>query len=330
MEVNNLGKRKLAIELRKQGLTSEEIKRDYGFNISFTNRWWGRHLRGESLQDRPRSGRPKKLSKPNVAKVKALLKRKVGGSVRKARTNLQASTGVSVSHETVWRTGRRANLKFRIRVKKPALKPQHKAKRVKFARTQRPAGYWRKVFFTDEKTFGTLYEQRGEWLEVNDKPQPRRSVKYGISVRVWGGVGYRGTTPLYRIPKSMTSVEYQKFLETQVYPDLKEKYGHDWIFQQDGDGSHSATLVKNWLYAQPQGWVSDFPSLSPEPTIIENFWALVGQRLVGTKVTTADGLWKRLKHEWDNMPISICRKLADSVPHRLELILAAGGGPIKY
>jgi hypothetical protein len=167
-------------------------------------------------------------------------------------------------------------------------------------------------------------------LEIGEEPEPRGTQKYGISVRVWGGVGYYGLTPLYRIPKSMTAADYKKFLETKVYPDMKEMFGDDWIFQQDGDGSHSAKLVRDWLDRQGVRWIPDWPSLSPDLSWIENLWAIIGQRMEGSKCTTADGLWMRLQKEWKSIGPKIYRKLGNSMPNRLELLIAAKGGAIKY
>jgi hypothetical protein len=162
------------------------------------------------------------------------------------------------------------------------LKDEHKARRLTFAALERPASFWRRVFFTDEKTIGILYYQRGQWLEFNDEPEPRGTEKYGVSVRVWGGIGYRGLTPLYRMPKSMTAAEYKHFLETKVYPDMEEKYGQDWIFQQDWDGSHSANQVRTWLDVKRR---SGFP--------IGLLGALTSARSKTSGQSLARGLWVR-------------------------------------
>jgi hypothetical protein len=128
----------------------------------------------------------------------------------------------------------------------------------------------------------------------------------------------------------MTGAEYQQFLATKVYPDMTEKYGEGWIFQQDGDGSHSAKVVRDWLDQQPQRWIPDWPALSPDISWVENLWAIIGQRMEGAKIRTADGLWKRLQKEWNSIGREIYRKLADSMPRRLELVVEANGGPINY
>lgn len=270
------------------------------------------------------------MTKRDEKKLRALLKRKRGGSTRRVAADFYTATGRRVHYSTVSRVGAQLGLRYRIRPKKPKLLGNHKAVRVAFAQQQRPAEFWRHVVSTDEKTFTLHFEVRGQWCEFGDEPEPRGTVKYDVGVRVWGGVCYYGLTPLYRIPKSMTGQEFQHFLRTKVYPDLRRRFGHDFIFQQDGDGSHTAGVVVNWLSAQQEGWIHNWPSRSPDLAPIENLWGILLQRLAGKKVTTAEGLWKTLKKEWENLPQSIWLKLGGSWQKRMDLVVAAQGAAIKY
>jgi hypothetical protein len=289
-----------------------------------------RHLRGEGLNDRHRSGRPEKLSRKQKNRLRALLKRKKGGTLRRATAAFNASSRVQIDKETTRRVAQRKGLQHRMRTKKPDLRPYHKAARVAFAQARRPNNFWRKVFWSDEKTFGLRYDQRGQWVEVGEEPEPRRTEKYGTSVRVWGAVGYRGTSRLYKIPKSMTAQDYLAFLRDDVYPDMEETYGKDWIFQQDGDGSHSAAVVRAWLDQQPEDWIEDWPSRSPDFSPIEYLWAIIGQRLVGLRAEAEASLWRHLAGAWEAITPADCRNLADSLPTRLRMAIESGGNPIKY
>lgn len=330
MDRAKIGQRMLVVELRKKGKTSAEIQQEFGYPSSFTDRWWGRYVRGEGFEDLPRGGRPQKLPKAVIQKMKHKLKRKFGGSSRKVAAELLKETGISVAHSTILRAAAKSGMKFRIRRKKPRLSETHKARRVAFASQDRDEGFWRQVFTTDEKTFGVHYENRGQWLEAQEEPEPRGTEKYGIGVRVWGGVGFRGLTPLYRIPKSMTGNEYKMFLEKKVFPDMEAKYGKNWIFQHDGDGSHAAAVVRSFLDQQEEDWIDDWPSLSPDISPIENLWAILGQRLVGCKASTTEGLWLALKREWDSIDNETCQRLGDSIPNRLQLVISANGRAIRY
>lgn len=318
------------VELRSRGFGPMHIWREYGIAPSQSKKWWGRWTSGQGLEDLPRTGSPGNITKATKQKLRALLKRKKRGSTRAAANDYYKDTGERVSHMTVWRVGTSLGLKHRIRRKKPRLRPANKERRLAFARQERPALVWRRVVSTDEKTYTLQFDSRGQWVELNEEPEPRGTVKYDTSVRVWGGVCYRGLTALRRIPKSMTGIEYQHFLEHVVYPDLREKFGEDFIFQHDGDGSHTAAVVVNWLDQQPEEWIRDWPAQSPDLAPIENLWAILLRRLEGRRVRTADGLWRALKEEWENIGQEIWRNLGASFPNRMALVIAANGGPIKY
>lgn len=325
-----LGQRVLIVELRSQGSTPTEILREYGIPTSQTCKWWGRHQRGLGLGDLPRTGRRPKLSKLGEKKIRALLKRKKRGSVRLVSADYYRATGQRVHYSTVSRVAHGLGIRYRIRPKKPRLKQINKEARVAFASQPREEGFWRKVITTDEKTFTLQSGPRGQWCEFHEDPAPRGTVKYDMGVRVWGGVGYYGLTPLFRIPKKMSGGDYKTFLEKKVYPSLRRKFGPDFIFQHDGDGSHTAAAVSAWLDEQPQDWITDWPSHSPDLSPIENLWAILARRLEGRKVRTEDGLWRLLQEEWRKIPKTNWRKLGDSLPKRMDLVIAANGGPIKY
>jgi len=330
MAESDYAQRVLIVELRKRGLSPTEILQQYRIAKSQTKKWWGRWCRGVGLDDLPRGGRPEKLSRRGKAKLRALLKRKKGGSTRKVAADFFSNTGVRISKSTVSRVASQLGLRYRIRPKKPRLRLPNRLARLAFAQEPRTPRFWRRVVSTDEKTFTLQFGSRGQWVQFDDDPDARGTVKYDVGVRVWGGVCSRGTTSLFRIPKSMTGEAYRQFLETMVYPDLREKFGGNFVFQQDGDGSHTAAVVRAWLDEQEEEWIRDWPAQSPDMSPIENLWAIVTRRLEGRNVRTADGLWRALKEEWENIPIEICRNLGNSFSTRMEFVIDAEGGNIKY
>ena len=184
-------KRKLVVDLRRRGVSPAIISRDYGLNLRYINRWWGRHLRGEGLADRPRTGRPEKLARKQKNRLRVLLKRKKRGTTRAATADYNARSAIPISQPTAVRVAQRLGLRFRVRAKKPRLEAHHREARVAFAEAHPSRAFWRKVFFSDEKTFALRYDQRGQWLELGEEPEPRGTEKYGTSVRVWGAVGYK-------------------------------------------------------------------------------------------------------------------------------------------
>lgn len=237
---------------------------------------------------------------------------------------------VRISKDAIDREARRAGVICRIRKKKLRLTERHWAARVAFVQVERPHDFWRKVFTTDEKTFTIHYDKRGVWIDAGDDVPPRTSTKYQVNLKVWGGVGYHGLTPLLRVPTSQTGEQYRDFLRDKVGPIMKRRYGSNWIFQQESDGSHTARVVSEWLNSQDIEWIRDWPTLSPDLPGIENLWAILIQRLAERQHRTIEGLWRSLQDEWENISESLCRRLALSVPKRLKKVIELGGEALKH
>jgi hypothetical protein len=210
------------------------------------------------------------------------------------------------------------------------LTEEHKRRRVAFGQQKRSRDFIERVFTTDEKTFTISRDARGAWVEVGEDPPPRQTLKYQSSVKVWGGVGMRGLTPLFRVPASQTGEQYRTFLRDQVFPKMKRRYGSGWIFQQDGDGTHTARVVTHWLDSQEVEWIRDWPSRSPDLSPIENLWAILGQRLAFRMHRTEEGLWRSLQEEWAKIDADLCRKLGLSLGKRLKEVVDKDGEPLRY
>ena len=52
-----------AIAMLEAGITQKNVAKRLGKTINTVNNWWRRNKRGESLDDKPRSGRPSSLTR---------------------------------------------------------------------------------------------------------------------------------------------------------------------------------------------------------------------------------------------------------------------------
>jgi len=97
------------------------------------------------------------------------------------------------------------------------------------------------------------------------------------------------------------------------------------VLQQDNDRKQVAWLVKNHVATLP--WPSHSPDLNP----IEQLWAVLKRR-VNARLTpaTVDQLWERLEREWWAIDPAQCRRLVESMPRRIEAVIKARGGHIRY
>lgn len=92
--------------MRKAGLLKEEIASQLGKSLPWVQKWLRCEREGENLEDRPRSGRPTKLTNGVKKKIVKLLENKNVGSVRKVKRKLEDS-GVSLSRKTISEMGKK-------------------------------------------------------------------------------------------------------------------------------------------------------------------------------------------------------------------------------
>lgn len=319
--------------------SAAQITRTTQLPYSFVKYWIRRFRSGYGTEDLPRTGRPKKATSKVLQKVKATMKGKRHTPSRVVSSKL-ARRGVNISHATVCRTARSAGLRPHRVYKKPRLTAVQKTSRLKFAKKHRFTN-WRKVIFSDEKTWQTFMGPGGKddivWTDNKDDPSlVAETVKKPTKVQVWGGVSYYGKLPLHFFEEELDAKLYKRILEKTMLPAAQElmsaEHPDDWIFQQDGDSAHTAKSTKSWLDVHvPQHLtLPHWPSNSPDINIIENVWGIVSADIRKHNATSKLGLKKSIKKAWDNLKIETIRNLYDSVPRRMKAVIRAKGDRTRY
>ena len=147
---------------------------------------------------------------------------------------------------------------------------------------------------------------------------------------VCGTIPYHGRSQLLRIEGNLNSNRYVgEFLEPEVIPFLQGIPGA--IFQQDNARPHVARIVLDSFSAQ-HIQLFPLPAYSPDMSPIEHVWDMVGRRLALNPRPTAskDKLWVRIQRIWNSLTQTDIQHLFDSMPRRIEALIAARGGHTKY
>jgi transposase len=92
------------------GMTPGEAARLFRVHIRTIYRWLARHRRGESLAERPRSGRPPKLGPAREPELRALVAAHPDATLPAHAARLEAATGVCLSPAHLSRVLRRLGL----------------------------------------------------------------------------------------------------------------------------------------------------------------------------------------------------------------------------
>ena len=235
--------------------------------------------------------------------------------------------------------------------RRPHLKPEHAAKRLRWAQQHEHWGPedWKRVRWSDECTvergygIGAQYTFRrpSEQLEARDiysLPLHKQ-----VKQMFWAGFSYDMRTELVALQgdpdsarrgvSSRTIVNlYREVLQGFVNPQA----GH--IFMQDNAPVHNAHIVRNLLHDMGIRCM-EWPPYSPDLNPIENLWKLLKRGIYKLRpdlleapnnddtleilVDTAKEAWKMLREE-------ILQNLSVKMKNRVDAVLAADGWYTKY
>ena len=76
--------------------------------------------------------------------------------------------------------------------------------------------------------------------------------------------------------------------------------------------------------------VMTWPAQSPDLNPIENLWDELGRRIDGYTSRNREELWENVKNEWYEITTDVTKKLVESMPRRLQAVIAAKGGHTSY
>jgi hypothetical protein len=247
---------------------------------------------------------------------------------------------LNVKVETARRYLHRAGLKGRRPVKKPMMTPQHRLKRVHWARAWGSYDF-SDIVFSDEKKWVCVQKgQQYVWRPVGMRYHPRYMVPTkqagGGSCMVWGAISKTKTFPLVRIQTTLNGAGYadllKQFFKTQGWKFSGSRASRPrvpWTFQHDNASIHRANVVETAL----SRWkvpVLPWPALSPDLSPIENLWSYVSGRLRGRVFPNPDVLWEAVQQEWAAVPPALLASLYDSMANRCRDVIKGRGYPTRY
>ena len=173
--------------------------------------------------------------------------------------------------------------------------------------------------------------RRPEGSDRFDSRYTTKTVKHPDSVMVWGCfTGSVGRGGLFFLPKNVTmnGERYQDVLENHLLPFMEIHQATH--FLQDGAPCHAFKRIKQFLATKPFT-VIDWPGNSPDLNPIENCWNFMKNMLRKKDISSFPKLTLEIKKLWINdLSRDYFKKLRDSMPGRLEKVIAAKGDMTKY
>ena len=166
--------------------TPAQIAREMKINEKSVHNILEKYEQTGTVHDRPKSGRKRKLSNAQVNR--AVRKANKGKTAPKIARECE----VEVDPSTIRRRLREAGLFYGKVLKVEKLTKSHKERRVQYSEVWKDYK-WKRVFFSDEKTFQLGATPTHAWQEHSDRVI-KEYVKHAPKLHVWCAIGYYGKT----------------------------------------------------------------------------------------------------------------------------------------
>jgi len=325
------------IILKEEGYSVEAIAKRVKCSHSAVSKTVKRHKETGSVDDRPRSGRPRLSTlRDDRELLRISLRNRMFTSTQLKREWNETSL-ISCSARTVRRRLDENGLFGRVARRKPLLTDRHRKIRLKWAKEHKNWSIedWNRVIWSDESKFnligsdGRVYVRRRVGEEfISDCVQ--QTVKHGGgNVMMWGCVSGRGVGPLVQVEGRMNADYYIQLLSTHLRP-YAQSLGPNFIFMDDNAPCHRARKVHTWMSSQRITFMEVWPPQSPDLNPIEHVWDMLGRLLDDKKPKNLKELKSRLVEEWGKISTTEIQKLIASMPERVQAVIAMKGGHTKY
>lgn len=335
------------------GQTKKDVAKTLNVSVRTVKYWWAKYNAGESLEDRPRSGRPSVVGRvPKIIITKSIGKRRQStGKLAKKLTK----HGYPMHGTTVWRHMRKT-LKLRpYKIRKvPKLTEKQKEARVEFAKAHKDWSVedWKNVLWTDESPYEIFHPPNPQndrvWTDDRSKVPVAQVVKHPPKIMVWGLMSFRALSELHVVPQKQTvdaAYYISEILEKTCLDAMNRLPGRGdvltrrllpnmstAILMQDGAPAHTAASTQRWCVANLNRFWSkaEWPGNSPDLNPIEDLWSILQQEFDKLPASTSIPLLTRnLKRAWKQIRPSVLENLVSSMPERMRTCIKLKGEHIR-
>lgn len=329
------------------GLASKMISR----KKSYVQRWWDVYKATHDVSDKPRSGRPPKLSKFAARKARTLALSRVKSTCNKIADALHGSgaTKARVSRLTINRALHRGRKKlvYGGQTKVKALPAAIRKKRLEFCRMHNSRA-WRKVLVLDSKVFPL--NDKGhvkEWHCVGTmKKSP--SIADKRKLHAYAGACVHGVTKMRfvtgttgykekyynRKGKLLEGVGHKEFIDVlkdTIIPEGKRLFGGTkFVILMDKAPAHTPVEVYQALDEEGIDYIPGWPGNSPDLNWIENLWGIVGNNLMGRQFRSLHSWKVSVEHEWTSITKGTLKRCVQGMRDRMRLCIERKGDHTGY
>lgn len=317
-----------------------ELLQPLQITMKFVYRTINRYTEASSVDDRPRSGRPRTIRTKKV--VEAVRHRILRNPLRKQKVMARE---MKIPKRTMSRIVKE-DLKLGAYRRSTGHRLNDKLRAIRLTRSRRllktyAGKKYQKILFTDEKIFTIeeKFNRQNDRIYAHSSKEAAEKVPrverghHPASVMVWWGVSYNGTTELYFCQQGVKTKakNYQEdILEKVVKPLNSTMFNNEhWIFQQDSAPAHKAKSTQSWLKENIPGFIAaeDWPSGSPDLNPLDyGLWNILEDMACSKPHRNIESLKASLTKAAADLSIDVVRTVIDEWPGRLKQCVEAKGG----
>ena len=296
-----------------------------------------------------RNGRPRSMSSKDERHVLRFLRRRPHTSY----STLLAEVPAKFSLSTLQRFLRRKQYVAWMAKKRPYLTAKDAKRRFQWAikHKKKSKNFWSKVMWTDECLLRRGAGSDKMWMKGTRGQRLKKDYVQtyhcpnGLGVMVWAGFHRPLTTIrrsnlicMMRDVKSAncgySSRSFLSILSKEVVP----KWKHGQILMMDNAPIHRAKKIKNYLKKNNIS-VMEWPAYSPDLNPIENIWWRLKNTILklcpesalfGNNKTDCERFENVAKEAWKAIPNHVFAGCLNSMPRRVQAVIAAKGWYTKY
>lgn len=308
---------------KRTGLSSRQVRK-------YKAKW--REL--GSLEDRPRSGRPTKITSTFRRQLGQVKARNPWAPAHTLARRMSELRGSAVSSKTVRKALHSKAYSWRLPGRK-RLSSAQKAARLAFVEAHLDDA-WRNTWSFDEAYFNLHRHSNKCWVSVTTEHSVQRSKLTHAQEKVSVGICFAfcrsRKSALCFLPGGWGGADLVKVFEEELLPSIQwpRKPTVQQRFIMDNDGRHQTGVWKEFAERRGLHPLSPWPANSPDLNPIENLFAWLKRYVENEGPTSEATLRAAIAKAYEAVPEEHLAHLMDSMPRRLCLARAAHGARIQY
>lgn len=295
--------------------------------------WVNHYQDHHSIQDEPRSGRPRVTTEDVDTSIVAVATETPITTPRTIRSEL----GIDASARTVRRRLDETGLFGRVaRIEYP-FTDEHITQRLQFAQEHESwdVNKWSRVLFGGETYIylgqhGRIWIQRPEDAAYQSEFMVQGQSNFAPKIGIWGCFTGQEVGAVRIFDDNMDTRLYTDTMQQLMKPYALRLWPNgEWFYLHDNASYHGSYRSRTWFHNNGVSLI-ELPPHSPDLNPIENLWADLKRRIESRNARTISKLKEIIPDEWQKTTPLSCANLVDSMHDRMRAIVAAGGFKTRY